>query len=157
MSKEHHYHSRVTWTGAGEEGTKTYKSYSRNYDIDMDGKAKILGSSDPAFRGDPARHNPEDILVGAAAACHMLWYLHLCAVNGIVVTAYTDAAEGIMDEGGEGEGGRFTKIILRPTITITADSDAEKALSLHHVANEKCFIANSLKCPIEHEAVIEKE
>jgi organic hydroperoxide reductase OsmC/OhrA len=122
----------------------------------MDGKAKILGSSDPAFRGDPARHNPEDILVGATAACHMLWYLHLCAVNGVVVTAYTDAAEGIMSDGGD-EGGQFTKIILRPSVTITKDSDKEKALSLHHVANEKCFVANSLKCPVEHEAVIEKE
>lgn len=153
---EHHYHSRITWTGAGEEGTRTYKSYSRDYDIDMEGKVKILGSADPAFRGDPSRHNPEDILVGSTAACHMLWYLHLCAVNGIVVTAYTDAAEGIMSDGGD-EGGHFTKIILRPTVTITPDSDADKAMSLHHVANQKCFVANSLKCPVEHEANILSE
>ena len=156
MSNEHHYHSRITWTGAGEEGTANYKSFSRNYDIDMDGKVKILGSSDPNFRGDPARHNPEDILVASTAACHMLWYLHLCSVNGIVVTGYTDPAEGIMIDGGD-EGGHFTKIILRPTVTITAESDAEKAKELHHVANKKCFIANSLKCPVEHEPVIEKE
>ncbi|WP_262690922.1 OsmC family protein [Kordiimonas aestuarii] len=155
MTKQHHYFSRITWTGAGEEGTKTYKSYARDYDIDMDGKVRILGSSDPAFRGDPARHNPEDILVGSTAACHMLWYLHLCAVNGITVTGYVDKAEGIMSEGGDGPD-RFTKIILRPHITITPDSDAEKAMSLHHVANEKCFIANSLNCPVEHEPTIEK-
>ncbi|WP_417451525.1 OsmC family protein [Kordiimonas sp.] len=156
MSNEHHYFSRITWTGAGADGTKTYKSYSRDYDMEMAGKIKIPGSSDPAFRGDATRHNPEDLLVGATASCHMLWYLHLCAVNGIIVTGYEDKAEGIMTEGGDTPA-RFTKIILRPHITITPESDADKAMSLHHVANEKCFIANSLNCPVVHEATIEKK
>ena len=57
----------------------------------------IRGSADPAYRGDAGRHNPEDMLVAALSACHMLWYLHLCSAAGIVVTAYEDAAEGVME------------------------------------------------------------
>ncbi|NVJ69654.1 MAG: OsmC family protein [Alphaproteobacteria bacterium] len=151
---DHHYHTRVAWTGAGDAGTKTYKSYSRDYTISTDGKPAILGSSDPAFRGDPARHNPEDMLVASTSACHMLWYLHLCAVNNVVVTSYIDDAEGIMVEG-KGITSRFEKIILRPRIKITAGSDIATAEKLHAVANKECFIANSLNCPVEHEPTIE--
>ncbi|WP_417464924.1 OsmC family protein [Kordiimonas sp.] len=154
MGKEHHYHSRIVWTGAGDEGTKTYKSYGRDYTMEMDGKVPILGSSDPSFGGDPTRHNPEDILVASASACHMLWYLHLCAVGGVTVLDYVDDAEGVMDEGDKNAPGRFTKIILRPRITITADSDPDKATELHHPASEKCFIANSLNFEVAHEPTI---
>ncbi len=151
---EHHYHTRTTWTGAGDEGTKTYKSYSRDYTISVDGKADILGSSDPAFRGDPARHNPEDMLVASVSACHMLWYLHLCSVNNIVVTRYVDDAEGVMVEG-KGITSKFEKIILRPHVTIKPGGDMETAASLHAVARKECFVANSLNCPVEHEPTIE--
>lgn len=154
MGKEHHYSSRIVWTGAGTAGTKTYKSYGRDYTMEIDGKVPVRGSSDPNFGGDPSCHNPEDLLVASAAACHMLWYLHLCAVGGVTVVDYIDDAEGIMDEGNKESPGRFTKIILRPRITITANSDPEKAKSLHHPANEKCFIANSLNCEVAHEPTI---
>jgi len=153
MAKEHHYHTQLTWTGAGEEGTKTYRSYERAYRLSIDGKPDIAGSSDPAFRGDPACHNPEDLLVASTSACHMLWYLHLCAVGGVTVLSYSDTAEGVMSEGADGAG-RFERITLRPSIVISADSDAKKAAHLHTEANRKCFIANSLNCPVEHEPVI---
>jgi len=153
---EHHYHTRTTWTGALEEGTRTYKSYSRDYAISVDGKPDILGSSDPAFRGAPARHNPEDMLVASTSACHMLWYLHLCAVNNIVVTSYVDDAEGVMVEG-KGVTSKFERIILRPRITIKAGGDMETAKKLHAVANKECFVANSLNCPVEHEPTIEQD
>ncbi|MDJ0609640.1 MAG: OsmC family protein, partial [Kiloniellales bacterium] len=112
----------------------------------------IEGSSDPAFLGDPARHNPEDLLVAALSACHMLWYLHLCAVKGVVVTAYRDAAEGTMLE--EPRKGRFTEVILRPEVTITAESDAERARQLHERAHAECFIANSVNFPVRCEPEI---
>lgn len=155
MTKLHHYTADVTWTGAGDEGTKTYKTYTRDYDIEAAGKPVIAGSSDPAFLGDPARYNPEDMLVASVSACHMLWYLHLCAVNGVVVKAYHDSAEGEMSEG-KGGAGRFERITLKPRITITADSDEAKAASLHAIAHEKCFIANSLNCPVGCDPVFER-
>ena len=96
--KQHHYHATLEWTGNTGEGTRDYKAYSRDHTLQTEGKPVIPGSSDPAFRGDASRYNPEDMLVGATAACHMLWYLHLCAVNNVIVHAYTDQAAGVMDE-----------------------------------------------------------
>lgn len=156
MSKLHRYTTEINWTGAGNEGTKNYRSYERRYDININGKPCIKGSSDPAFRGDPACHNPEDMLVASASACHMLWYLHYCSVNKIVVKSYLDRAEGVMSEAQDGSG-RFEEITLKPVITIAAGGDADKAMALHHDANKACFIANSLNCPIKHDATIEFE
>jgi organic hydroperoxide reductase OsmC/OhrA len=151
--KDHRYKVSVTWTGNTGEGTKTYRGYRRDHIISATGKPDIPGSSDPAFRGDATRYNPEDLLVASASTCHMLWYLHLCAVNGITVLDYLDSAEGTMQEYENGSG-KFVHATLRPKITITADSDAEKARELHHEAHKLCFVANSLNFPIEVEAEI---
>jgi len=144
--KEHHYQVTVKWTGNKGNGTQTYKSYDRSYEMSSTDKPTILGSSDPAFLGDKTRWNPEDLLLASASACHKLWYLHLCAVDGISVLSYVDEAEGKMCEG---EKGKFTNIILKPKITIRDGDDISKAIGLHHKAHELCFIANSLNFPIE--------
>src|SRR5690606_36990043 len=115
--------------------------YSRDYDVIIEGRPTLAGSSDEAFRGDASRHNPEDLLLAAISACHMLWYLHLCAVAGIVVTAYEDQAEAEMAMNADGSG-QFTSATLRPVVTI-ASSEVELAKALHHEANQKCFIARS--------------
>ncbi|MBK3733594.1 OsmC family peroxiredoxin [Azospirillum brasilense] len=153
---EHRYDTTVTWTGNQGSGTAGYKAYSRDLEIMAPGKPPIPGSSDPAFRGDPARYNPEDMLVASLSACHMLWYLHLCAVNGVTVTAYSDPASGTMAEDASG-GGRFTEVVLRPQVTLAAGSDSAKAVALHHEAHEKCFIANSVTFPVRVEARITGE
>lgn len=153
MSKSHRYATTLTWTGNAGEGTASYRSYERAHEIAVDGKPTIAGSSDPSFRGDPARWNPEELLLASISACHQLWYLHLCAVNGVVVTAYRDEAEGVMVED-ETSGGRFASAVLRPRVTIAAGSDPAKALALHHEANARCFVANSLNFPVGHEATV---
>ena len=114
-----------------------------------DGKPAIAGSSDPSFRGDPSCYNPEELLVASLSACHMLWYLGLCANGGVVVTRYVDRAEGMMMEGADGSG-RFTRVVLRPDVTLAAGSDVARAEALHHEAHAKCFIANSVNFPVEH-------
>ena len=79
----HRYDVTVTWTGNDGEGTKSYRSYRRDHDVDAPGRPTVPGSSDPAFRGDPSRWNPEQLLVAALSQCHMLSYLHQCAANGV--------------------------------------------------------------------------
>jgi organic hydroperoxide reductase OsmC/OhrA len=152
--RTHHYNVSVQWTGNTGSGTSGYKSYRRDHEI-VSGSAKpsILGSSDPAFRGDAARWNPEELFVASLAACHKLWYLHLCAEAGVVVIEYVDDAEGIMEESLEGSG-KFRRVTLRPRVTIASGSDLEKAHSLHQVAHAKCFIANSVNFPVEHESTV---
>jgi organic hydroperoxide reductase OsmC/OhrA len=150
MAHLHNYKARTTWVGNKGNGTADYKAYDRNHDIAIDGKQLLTCSSDPNFRGDKTRHNPEELLVSSLSGCHMLWYLHLCAVNNVVVTAYHDEAEGTMEENADGSG-QFVKVILRPRVTVKESSMIEKANALHHKANEMCFIARSVKFPVLHE------
>lgn len=146
--KQHNYEIRVEWTGNAGEGTKTYRSYRRDYTITAEGKPEILGSSDPGFRGDPSRYNPEDLLVTALSACHMLSYLHLCAVNHVTVLDYRDAALGLMEENSDGSA-QFTRVTLRPTVRIAPRADQAKANALHAEAHHLCFIARSVNFPVD--------
>jgi len=149
----HKYLIQVAWTGNRGTGTSSYSAYGRQHTISSGSKPDIAGSSDPAFRGDSDSWNPEDLMVASASACHKLWYLHLCAEAGIVVTGYRDEAEGTMIDG-PGPG-RFTEIILRPKVQIRSGDDIEKARELHHAAHKNCFIANSVNFPIKCEPRIE--
>jgi organic hydroperoxide reductase OsmC/OhrA len=149
MNHPHRYRVDVEWTGNRGTGTDGYRNYSRNHVIRIPGKPDLAGSSDPAFRGDATRHNPEDMLVAALSACHMLSYLHMATVAGVVVVAYDDNAEGTMAT--EGDGGHFTEVVLRPVVTIRADSDPGKALAAHEAAHHACFIANSVNFPVRCE------
>jgi organic hydroperoxide reductase OsmC/OhrA len=153
MGKQHTYETTVTWTGNRGTGTSAYRDYDRDHEVAASGRAVIAGSSDPAFRGDPSRWNPEQLLVVSVSQCHMLWYLHLCAVNGVVVRSYVDDAVGVMEEGPEGAG-RFTSVTLRPAIEVASADMAAKAAELHEEANRMCFIANSVNFPVHHEPVI---
>jgi organic hydroperoxide reductase OsmC/OhrA len=145
--RTHRYRVDIEWLGNRGSGTTGYRDYGREHRIEAVGKPEIPGSSDPAFLGDPARWNPEDLLVASLAACHKLWYLHLASSAGVVVTAYHDRAEGVMEETAEGDG-RFAQVTLHPWVTIAAGSDASLALDLHEAAHEKCFIANSVNFPV---------
>ena len=149
MNRPHRYRVDVVWTGNRGTGTDGYRSYSRNHVIRIPGKPELAGSSDPTFRGDATRHNPEDMLVSALSACHMLAYLHMATVAGVVVIDYRDAAEGTMVT--EGDGGHFTEVVLRPVATITAASDPAKAEAAHEAAHHACFIANSVNFPVRCE------
>jgi organic hydroperoxide reductase OsmC/OhrA len=152
-AREHFYLTTVEWTGNLGVGTSDYRAYSRDHKIAAEHKPSIPGSSDPAFRGDRTGWNPEDLLLASLSTCHMLWYLHLAAESGISVTAYTDRAEGVMVEQPNGSG-RFARVVLRPSVTVSAGSDAERAAALHHTAHEKCFIANSVNFPVTCEPKI---
>jgi organic hydroperoxide reductase OsmC/OhrA len=133
-------------------GTSGYQDYARCHEISSAEKSTIPGSSDPAFRGDRTRWNPEELLVASLSACHKLWYLHLCAEAGVVVENYADEAVGVMEESADG-GGQFIEVILRPRVELASGSDQAKAHSLHHDAHAKCFIARSVNFPVKCEPI----
>jgi len=147
--RTHHYEVTVVWTGARSEGTADYRAYGRDHEVTADGTPAIPGSSEPAFRGDPSRWNPEQLLVASLSQCHLLWYLHLCTASGVVVVAYEDHPQGVMTETEDG-GGRFTEVTLAPVVTVAEASMSEAALELHGRAHELCFIANSVNFPVRH-------
>ncbi|MDK9704297.1 MAG: OsmC family protein [Sulfuritalea sp.] len=150
--KQHGYAIRTEWSGNLGKGTADYRAYSRDHVISAAGRPDLPGSSDPAFRGDASRWNPEDLLVASLSSCHMLWYLHLCAEAKIVVLAYRDDASGTMVE--DAGGGRFTAAVLRPVATLAAASDAARAKALHEEAHRLCFIANSVNFPVRIEPAV---
>jgi organic hydroperoxide reductase OsmC/OhrA len=149
MKKLHHYYTAVKWTGNTGFGTSDYRNYERSHSIMVTDKEEILGSSDPAFRGDKTKHNPEELLLASLSSCHMLWYLHLCAEAGVVVVDYIDHATGVMIETANG-GGYFKEVTLQPCVTVSDETMMEKANELHKKANEFCFIANSVNFPVLH-------
>lgn len=151
--REHHYLVDVVWTGNNGTGTSGYRDYARSHETRAEGKPSVPGSSDPSFRGEPDRWSPEELLVSSLSSCHMLWFLHLCADAGIVVTEYVDSAEGIMAETAAG-GGEFTAVILRPLVSLANGVDEHQAEELHFAAHERCFIANSVKFQVKCEPKI---
>jgi organic hydroperoxide reductase OsmC/OhrA len=153
----HHYSITTEWTGNRGTGTSAYSAYSRDHELSAAGKlAAIAGSSDPLFRGDPGRYNPEELLVGAISACHMLWVLHLCADSGIIITEYADEALGEMVEHADGSG-EFTRVTLRPRMTISDAARIPEAIALHGRAHAVCALARSMSFPVCHEPVVTAE
>jgi organic hydroperoxide reductase OsmC/OhrA len=148
------YQVDVLWTGNSGSGTGSYRGYERSHSVQVKGKPVIYGSSDPAFRGDAAKYNPEELLVASLSSCHMLWYLHLCADAGIVVVEYIDHAIGTMIETRDGSG-YFQEVVLKPIVTVSNGGMVDLAGKLHDMANEKCFIANSVNFPVRHQAGIQ--
>ena len=148
---EHDYTARVVWTGNRGEGTRHYKGYSRTWNVETPGKPVIQCSNDPLLGGDPALHNPEDMLIAALSACHMLWFLHLASGAGIVVMAYEDDPLAVGETDAQGAS-RFLHATLRPRITVAPGSDLEQADALHARGHDYCFIARSVNFPIDYKA-----
>ena len=161
MGALHSYSVDVTWTGAGETGTTSYTSYSRDHNVVIRGRPVLLGSADPAFRGDPSRHSPEQLFVAALSQCHMLWFLHLAAHDGIIVVGYSDQAIGTMRVESAGAG-QFTGVVLHPRVVVRPAgrraatdgppndrpvTDARRR-GVHERAHDHCFIARSVNFPV---------
>lgn len=147
--KQHNYQARIEWTGNKGSGTSGYRDYERSHTIEVEGKPAIETSSDPSFRGDASKYNPEELFLASLSSCHMLWFLHLCSVEGIIVTDYLDEPTGIMEEESDGRG-RFTSVTLNPLVTVMEERMQDKLDSIHHEANKMCFIANSCNFKIGH-------
>jgi organic hydroperoxide reductase OsmC/OhrA len=149
---EHTYALDLEWQGNRGSGTSGYRDYARDVVLRAAGKPALEGSADPTFRGDASRWNPEELLLAALAQCHLLSYLHMAVTHGVVVTAYADAPVGTMEQ--RGVGGHFTRVLLRPVVTVADESQVETALRIHHEAGEACFIASSVNFPVEHEPTV---
>ncbi len=150
--RAHRFAARLRWTGAASGPALDYATYSRDYVVEIDGKPQLRGSADPHFRGDGSLHNPEDLLVAALSACHLLSYLAQCSRAGIAVVAYDDDASGEMTliDGKI----RFREVMLRPRVAIADGARIAEATALHERAHADCFIANSVNFPVRHEATV---
>ena len=148
---EHAYTIDLEWTGARGAGTTGYRAYGRDHLVRAAAKSHVIeGSSDRVFHGDAERWNPEELLLAALSQCHMLSYLHVATLHGVVVVGYTDAATGVMVEDGRG-GGAFREVVLRPRVVVADATMIGLAQEIHAEAAAKCFIAASVAFPVLHE------
>ncbi|WP_323006122.1 OsmC family protein [Pseudorhodobacter sp.] len=150
----HEYTSRVVWTGNTGAGTAHYTAYARTWDIAVPGKPVVHCSNDPLLGGDPGKMNPEDLLLSALSACHMLWYLHYASEAGLIVTRYNDTPVAVA-EVGKGGAGRFVSAQLRPVIGLALGADLAEAEAIHHRIHQVCFIARSVNFPVTYAAAYE--
>lgn len=150
-SRTHRYHAELDWEGNTGQGTAGYADYGRAFRARIAGKPDLCGSADAVFLGDAGRHNPEDLLLVALSACHMLTYLALCARAGIRVLDYRDRPDAMLTSDAAG-GGAFHEATLRPQVTIAADGRLAQARRLHEDAHGACFIARSCAFPVGHVA-----
>ena len=148
MAHEYNYKLTAEWTGNTGEGTKNVRTYDRSHTVSIQGKPELFLTTDNPAVGDKTKLNPEDLLVSAISSCHMLSYLYLCSMDGIVVTAYTDHATGVMIEHATG-GGNFKEVVLNPQVVVANENMIEKAIELHHKAHDICYIANSVNFEVK--------
>lgn len=152
MHAEHRYELSVRWTGDRGSGTTGYRDYDRTHEVSAPGKVTIAGSSDPAFRGEAERWNPEELLVASLSQCHLLWYLHLATTAGIVVLDYQDDPVATMAENPDGSE-QFSNVLLRPRVRVSEPGMVEAGQALHDRVDAYCFIARSVNFPVRHEPV----
>lgn len=138
----------LAWTRG--DAAFTYETYSRDHRLVFENGLETLASSAPAYAGNPEALNPETLLVGALASCHMLTFLAVCAKRGYVVERYEDSASGRLDKNAEGRMA-ITHITLRPKVVFSGEKlpTAEELKRLHERAHANCFIANSLRAEVE--------
>ena len=151
MSRVHTYATRLEWSGSTAVG---YDGYERGHSVRAaPAEAELELSSDPTFLGDPARLNPEQLLVAAASSCQLLSFLAGAARARIDVLQYSDDAEGTMDE--SDRPAWVQRIVLRPRIAVGPGTDENRVRRLVQLGHDHCFIANSLRSEITIEAEIE--
>ena len=150
MSHTHTYRATLTWQGSTAVG---YDGYDRAHQVTVPPAAEPLTlSGDPAFRGDPAKANPEQLLLAAASSCQLLSFLAYAARSRIDVLAYTDDAEAVMPE--DDPPTRITQITLRPRITVAAGANVERVYRLVEKAHADCYVANTLNAEMRIEAEV---
>jgi len=138
----------LNWTFAAHP--EMDNTYNRNHKVAYSDDEQVMVSASPEYKGDPACADPEKVLTGALASCHMLTFLAIAEVKGFKVESYADRATGYLEKG---ESGRpeVTRIELQPTILFSGENqpDATTLKRMHASAHKNCFIANSIKAHVE--------
>jgi organic hydroperoxide reductase OsmC/OhrA len=150
--QRHEHHITQRWTGDDGAGTAR-RDFSRDGELSATGRPTIPTGPTPEYQGAPGNWNPEDLLVGAVSQCTMIWFLHLCQRNGVVVSSYVDDAVGTLTV--TGSRGNMTAIHLGVTVRVMS-GDEQRVRALFEKANELCYVARSLTAEITHELTIER-
>ena len=142
-AESHTYRADLEWKGTN----KDYNSFDRGLRVHFEGKHSIDMTAAPEYKGDPAKLNPEDLLVASLASCQMLTYLAIASMSKVDVLEYRDEAVGKIEKGADGKL-RMTRVVLKPRIVLAPGANRDRAVGLVTKAHEQCYIANSVNTEI---------
>jgi organic hydroperoxide reductase OsmC/OhrA len=145
------HHVTQRWVGDDGNGTRD-DDFGRDGELTADGRPTIPTGPTPAYRGAPGSWSPEDLLAGAVSQCTMLWFLHLCQRNAVVVSSYVDDVTATLVVAGSR--GEVSEIALDVTVGVAVGDD-DLVRSLFEKANDLCYVARSLTTDVVHRLRIE--
>ena len=148
---EHKYQLKLNWTGGSEIDAI---QNDRMYEVLIDRKPTIYGSADKPFFGDPEKYNPEDLLLAALSACHMMSFMYVCRKLGIKVYHYEDHATGLLKINQDGTG-QFEFAELKPKVKADHMPDGMIFKELNSRAAKLCFIKRSINFTVNYKGSFE--
>ena len=129
------YKNNVEWIGE-KRGVLT-----------AEGKPELRVATPPEFRGHPGIWSPEDLFVASVNTCIMTTFLYYIEKEDILIKSYKSSAEGILEMSGKGLS--FTRIEVRPFLSIAEKTDKEKIKKVFEIAEQHCLISNSIKAEVK--------
>lgn len=153
MNSKHLFSAVLEWPISINTEQENNARKTKNHFVSIERKDQMEISAAKAFKGDPSKWNPEDMLLSSLMSCHMMSYLYCCQQENIRVISYSDTAEAVLQVNEDGSG-LITLVTLKPKVVIEANSNQSLAHELHFKAHDLCFIANSCKFPIQFEISI---
>jgi organic hydroperoxide reductase OsmC/OhrA len=110
--------------------------------LGAEGKPVLQTSSPPEFKGQAGRWTPEDLFVAAINACMMTTFASFAERLGLPVVSYRSEAEGLLEfvDGGY----RFTRVVLRPSVTVADAAALAPTATAIHDAHDACLIGRSV-------------
>ena len=106
----------------------------------------------PEFGGEPGLWTPEHLLLGAISTCYVATLRAVAEASKLRFHSLELTVDGTIEKQ---EGGfRFTRVLLRPAVTIAKEEDRERMGRLLEKAERACLITRSLACATLLEAKI---
>jgi organic hydroperoxide reductase OsmC/OhrA len=140
-AKEFHFPLTVGWL----EG--------RRVAVRVDGKQPLEIMPPPELAAtDPATWSPEDLFVGAAAACLAVTFTGIAEREGLRLESLRVSGDGVAGMRPDGRFG-FTRLLVRMEVGVAA-GDEERARRLAEKAEQRCLVSASLDVPVETDVVL---
>ena len=106
----------------------------------------ITFSAPPEFQGEAGIWTPEHFFTSAVATCFISTFQAIAAFSKFEAHALEVSVEGLVEKG---EGGfRFTRVTIRPVLTVQNELDRERGVRLLEKAEKACMVSRSLNSEI---------
>ena len=135
MSKKYVFKTGLRWSG--------FKRGS----ISSLGKLNIGVSTPPEFNGEEGYWSPEELLLSAVDSCIMTTFLHYAERKKVEFKTYKSETVGVLER--TDDQFMFSNIKIKPVISVMSEDQIDKVKELMAMAENNCFISNSIKSTIE--------